>query len=82
MKQQKPSLNFKLRIIEEVEANSNIVCMEMTKRFGLVSSLLRNIILTKDKKCGVKAAKKRGGGGRLTMKAGVNSVTPTALYFL
>jgi hypothetical protein len=43
--------------------------MEMAKRFGLVSSLLRNIILTKDKikevgmTCGVQVAKKKGGGG-------------------
>ena len=56
-------------MIEEVETSSKIMCMEMAKRFGLVSSLLRNIILTKDKikevgmKCGVQAGKK-GGGGR------------------
>jgi hypothetical protein len=44
----------------------------MSKRFGLVSYLLRNIILTKYKikevgmKCGVQAAKKwKGVGGRL-----------------
>jgi hypothetical protein len=45
----------------------------------MVSSLLRNIIIKKDKikevgmKCGVQAAK-RGGG--------INAATPTALYFL
>jgi len=53
--------------------------MEMATHFGLISSLLRHIILTKDKikevemKCGVQAAK-RGGG--------IDAATPTALYFL
>lgn len=51
----------------------------MATHFGLISSLLRHIILTKDKikevemKCGVQAAK-RGGG--------IDAATPTALYFL
>ena len=66
-------LSFKLWIIEVVEANSHIMCMEIAKHFGMVSSLLGNIFLTKYKmkevgmKCGVQAAKKRGGEN---MKAG------------
>jgi hypothetical protein len=53
-----------------MEANLNIMYyMEMAKCFGLVLSLLRNVCLTKDKikevgmKCGVQAAKKKGGWG-------------------
>jgi hypothetical protein len=70
---------LKLWVTEEMEANLNIMCMEMAKHFGLVSSLLKNMILTKYKikevgmKCGVQASKKGGG---------VDAVTPTALYFL
>jgi hypothetical protein len=48
-----------------VEANLNIMCVEMAKCFVLVPSSLRNIILMKDKikeagmKCGVQATKKK-----------------------
>jgi hypothetical protein len=38
--------------IEEVGADLNITRVEMVKHFGLVPSLLRNIILPKDKGSG------------------------------
>jgi hypothetical protein len=80
MKRQKPSLSLKVRIIEKVEANPlPLMCVEMAKHFGLVPSLLRNIILTKDKikeagmKRGVQVAKIEWKN----MKAGLDAVTPT-----